>query len=105
MPLPSLTPEQRTAALEKAVASRRTCALVLTELNQGGRSLRELLDSDSAVVRRTHVRRLLEVLPGIGRVRAGQLVTARDIAASRRGQGLGARQKQLLLERFEAAVA
>lgn len=105
MSLPPLTPEQRTAALEKAAASRKERALVLTELKQGRRTLRELLDCDSAVVRRTHVRNLLEALPGIGKVRAGQIMTELDIAASRRVQGLGARQRQLLLERFEAAAA
>ncbi|WP_019061445.1 integration host factor, actinobacterial type [Streptomyces prunicolor] len=105
MSLPSLTPEQRAAALEKAAASRRERALVLTELKQGRRSLRELLDSDSPTVRRTHVRKMLESLPGIGKVRAGQLMTEFDIASSRRVQGLGARQKRLLLERLGTAAA
>ncbi|MEV7885159.1 integration host factor, actinobacterial type [Streptomyces sp. NPDC002817] len=105
MTLPLLTPDQRTAALEKAAASRRERALVLTELKQGRRSLSDLLDSDSPVVQRTPVRKLLESLPGIGKVRAGQLMTEFDIAASRRIQGLGTRQKQLLLERFETVAA
>ncbi|MGW0868760.1 integration host factor, actinobacterial type [Streptomyces sp. NPDC002611] len=105
MSLPPLTPEQRSAALEKAAASRKERALVLTELKQGRRTLRELLDSDSAIVRRTPVRTLLESLPGIGKVRAGHIMTELNIATSRRVQGLGARQRQLLLERFETATA
>ncbi|WP_369181532.1 integration host factor, actinobacterial type [Streptomyces mutabilis] len=105
MPLPSLTLEQRTAALEKAAASRKERVLVLAELKQGRRALRELLDSESAIVRRTPVRKLLESLPGIGKVRAGRLMTEFDIAASRRVQGLGERQRQLLLERFETPAA
>lgn len=43
---------------------------------------------------------LLESLPGIGKVRAGQLLADLDISERRRVQGLGARQKERLLELF-----
>ncbi|WP_405775378.1 integration host factor, actinobacterial type [Streptomyces sp. NBC_01538] len=52
------------------------------------------------IVGKAYVRRLLESLPGICKVRAGQLLADLDISERRRVQGLGARQKERLLELF-----
>ncbi len=41
---------------------------------------------------------LLECVPGIGAVRAERIMTALQIAPSRRVQGLGERQRAALLE-------
>ena len=43
MPLPQLTEEQRTAALEKAAAARRTRAELKDRLKRGGTTLDEVL--------------------------------------------------------------
>lgn len=100
MALPALTPAQRAEALKKASVVRKERAAVLTELKEGKVSLQEILERKDAVVGKTSARRLLESLPGIGKVRAGQLITDLGISERRRVQGLGSRQKERLLELF-----
>ncbi|MEU3045957.1 integration host factor, actinobacterial type [Streptomyces sp. NPDC006984] len=63
-------------------------------------TLKEVLEREDSIVGKTYVRRLLESLPGIGKVRAGQLLADLGISERRRVQGLGARQKERLLELF-----
>ena len=46
------------------------------------------------------VSNVLESLPGVGKVRAQKLMEELDISASRRVRGLGAKQREQLLERF-----
>ncbi|MGW7463763.1 integration host factor, actinobacterial type [Streptomyces xantholiticus] len=100
MALPTLTPEQRSAALQKAVAVRKERAAVLEDLKSQKRSLHDVLEGDSVVISKTKVRRLLESLPGVGKARAGQIMEELQIADGRRVQGLGTRQRQQLLEKF-----
>jgi ribosomal protein S13 len=45
---------------------------------------------------------LLESMPGVGRVRARQIMDEVGIAASRRVRGLGSNQARALLDRFAA---
>ncbi|MFH0246356.1 integration host factor, actinobacterial type [Streptomyces sp. HK10] len=100
MSLPSLTPEQRAAALEKATAVRKQRAAVLDDLKQGKRTLEEVLTTDSEVIAKIKVRRLLEALPGIGKIRADQIMKELAVSRERRIQGLGTRQKERLLAQF-----
>jgi DNA uptake protein ComE-like DNA-binding protein len=100
MALPTLTPEQRSAALQKAAEVRKERAAVLEDLKHQRRSLPDVLEGDSTVVGKTKVRRVLEALPGVGKVRAGQIMEELQIADGRRVQGLGPRQRQQLLEKF-----
>ncbi|WP_033354311.1 integration host factor, actinobacterial type [Kitasatospora aureofaciens] len=102
MALPQLTPEARTEALNKAMAVRRQRSEVLGTLKSGEVSLKEVLERTDDVVGKTPVRRLLEALPGIGKVRADQLMTGVGISESRRVQGLGPRQRERLLELLQA---
>jgi predicted N-acetyltransferase YhbS len=104
MGVPSLTPAQRSAALQKAATVRKERAAVLDDLKQQRRSLREVLDDNAEVVGKIKVRRLLEALPGVGKVRAGRLMEELQVSDGRRIQGLGGRQKERLLEKFPAAV-
>ncbi|MEU6756061.1 integration host factor, actinobacterial type [Streptomyces sp. NPDC046685] len=67
-------------------------------------SLKEVLGREDAVVGKVYVKRLLESLPGIGKVRAAQLLDELDISDRRRVQGLGPRQKERLLELFTPAA-
>ncbi|GGK30128.1 hypothetical protein GCM10011583_72550 [Streptomyces camponoticapitis] len=46
------------------------------------------------------MRRVLESLPGIGTIRAGQLLADLSISEQRRVQGLGSGQRAGLLARF-----
>ncbi|NUK23498.1 integration host factor, actinobacterial type [Streptomyces lunaelactis] len=100
MALPPLSPEQRLAALDKAAAARRERAAVKDALKHGKSSLREVLGSDSAAIRKMPVRALLESLPDIGKVRAQKILTELEISESRRVRGLGIQQRERLLERF-----
>jgi S13-like protein len=100
MALPLLSPEQRRAALDKAAAARRERAAVKDALKHGKVSLREVLASDSAAIRKMPVRVLLESLPDVGKVRAQKTLTALGISDSRRVRGLGIQQRERLLERF-----
>ncbi|MEU9056442.1 integration host factor, actinobacterial type [Streptomyces sp. NPDC048384] len=98
--LPKLSAEARTEALKKAAAVRKERGEMLAALKDGKVSLSEVLGRDDTVIGKTYVKRLLESLPGIGKVRAGQLLDNLEISERRRVQGLGARQKERLLELF-----
>ena len=103
MPLPpALTPEQRSAALEKAAAARRVRAEVKNRLKLNRLSLHDLFnqsDSDD-VLAKLKVVSVLESMPGVGKVRARRLMQELDISESRRLRGLGAKQRAALLEAF-----
>ncbi|MBT2430005.1 integration host factor [Streptomyces sp. ISL-112] len=100
MALSALTPSQRAEALEKAKAVRKERADLMTQLKAGTLPLTDLLAREDAVVGKIRVRRVLESLPGIGAVRAGQLLADLGISESRRVQGLGANQRTRLFELF-----
>lgn len=104
MPLPSLTPEQRAAALEKAAAARRERAEVKNRLKHSGASLAEVIKEGqrNEVVGKMKVVALLEAMPGVGKVRARQLMEKLGIAESRRVRGLGANQIASLEREFGA---
>ena len=44
---------------------------------------------------------VLESLPGVGKVRATKIMEELDISATRRIRGLGAKQREMLLTKFE----
>lgn len=98
--LPSLSPEQRTAALEKAAAARRVRAELKDRLKRGETRLAEVINigETDEVVGRMRVSAVLESLPGIGKVRAEKLMRDLRISASRRIRGLGGNQRRALLE-------
>ncbi|MEU0375244.1 integration host factor, actinobacterial type [Streptomyces sp. NPDC006283] len=100
MAFPSLTEEQRSQALAKALENRKERAALLAQLKSGSLSLEKVLNREDQVVTRIPVRRVLESLPGIGRVRAGHLLHDLGISPRRRVQGLGSRQKEALLQHF-----
>jgi len=97
---PSLTPEQRHAALEKAARARRERAEIKDHLKSGRVTLRELLvkaESDE-IVGKMKVLAVLESLPGTGKVKARRLMEHVGISETRRLQGLGAKQREALLK-------
>ncbi len=102
MALPQLTDEQRTAALAKAAAARKSRAELKERLKRGGTTLKQVLvdaEKDEALAK-LKVSALLEALPGVGKVRAAALMEQFDIATSRRVRGLGDRQRKALLDEF-----
>jgi hypothetical protein len=100
--LPPLTPEQRQAALDKAAASRRERAEVKNRLKHSGASITEVLrDGESnEVIGKMRVLDLLQSMPGLGKVRARQVMERLGIAESRRVRGLGSKQVAALEREF-----
>jgi len=103
--LPPLTPEQRSAALEKAAAARRERAEVKNRLKHSGASLSEVVrdGQKNDVVGKMKVSALLESLPGVGKVRAKQIMERLSISETRRVRGLGANQIAALEREFGGA--
>ena len=102
MALPPLTPEQRTAALEKAAKARKERAEVKNKLKTNDKTLPEVLKEGQTddVVGKMKVSALLESMPGVGKVRAKQIMERLGIAESRRVRGLGANQRTALENEF-----
>lgn len=103
MPLPpSLSPEQRQAALEKAATARRQRAELKEKLKMGSLSLKELLEQSNSdeIVGKMKVLAVLESLPGLGKVKARRLMDEIGISETRRVQGLGEQQRRKLFERL-----
>jgi transposase len=101
--LPPLTPEQRAQALEKAAIARRERAAVKNRLKYAQGSLAEVIADGKSndVVGKMKVSALLESMPGVGRVRAKQIMDEVGISESRRVRGLGSNQIAALLSRFD----
>jgi hypothetical protein len=103
MPLPpTLSPEQRQAALDKAAAARRERAELKEKLKMGSINLKELLrlaDSQE-VVAKMKVLSVLESLPGVGKVKARRTMEEVGISETRRVRGLGDQQRSKLLAAF-----
>ena len=105
MPLPTLSPEQRAAALEKAAENRKARAALKEQLKSGKTTLEEVLDRAESddVAGKLRVLAALQSMPGIGKVRAAQIMEKLKIAESRSLRGLGKQQRRALLAEFTAA--
>ena len=105
MALPPLTPEQRSAALEKAAQARRERASVKNRLKYAQGDLGEVITEgkQNDVIGKMRVSALLESMPGVGRVKARALMEEIGISESRRVRGLGQNQITALLDRFGKA--
>lgn len=98
MALPQLTDEQRKAALEKAAQARHERAELRNKIKKGEISLEDVLDSEDPIASRMKVSALIESLPGYGKAKASKIMDELGISATRRVKGLGARQREQLLE-------
>jgi hypothetical protein len=96
---PSLSPEQRVAALEKAAEARKGRAEVREALRTGRSTLGEVLDrAGEDIVGGMKVKSVLTALPGLGKVKSYRLMETLGIADNRRVRGLGANQRKALLD-------
>jgi hypothetical protein len=104
--LPPLTPEQRAAALEKAAQARKDRAEVKNKLKHATMSLPQVLKEGQTddVIGKMKVSALLEAMPGVGKVRAKQIMERLGIAESRRVRGLGANQRTALESEFSSEI-
>jgi transposase len=103
--LPQLTPEQRSDALAQSAVARRERAAVKNRLKYAQGLLSEVISEGKSndVVGKMKVSALLESMPGVGRVRARQIMGEVGIAETRRVRGLGNKQIAALIARFEQA--
>lgn len=102
MALPTLTPEQRAAALEKAAEARRARAALKVELKSSGTTFADVLarGADDDVIGKMKVVAVVESMPGVGKVRAQQIMERLEISPSRRVRGLGVKQREALQREF-----
>ena len=98
MALPQLTDEQRKAALEKAAQARHERAELREKIKSGKVTLEDVLESDDPIASRMKVSTLIESLPGYGKAKAAKIMDELGISATRPVKGLGARQREQLVE-------
>jgi len=100
--LPSLTPEQRAAALEKAAEARKARAELKNKLKHGGMTLSQVLSAGQSddIVGKMKVSAVLESLPGVGKVKAAAIMEELGISETRRVRGLGSNQVSALEAKF-----
>lgn len=99
---PALTQAQRLEALAQAAEARRRRAALKDSLKRGNTKLRQVLQaSPDEVAAKMKVSAALESLPGVGKVRARQIMQRLEISESRRVRGLGEKQRESLLREFE----
>ena len=103
MALPILTAEQRQAALEKAAVARQVRAEIKDRLKHSRASLTEVLQESKAnqFVAKLKVIDLLQSMPGVGKVKAQEIMDRVGIAANRRLRGLGDNQVSALIAEFK----
>jgi len=87
--------------LEKAAEIRKARAELKEQLKSGKTSLAEVLGrAEDDVVGKLKVSAVLQAMPGIGKIRAQQIMEKLKIADSRRLRGLGDQQRKALLGEF-----
>ncbi|HEY7225218.1 MAG TPA: integration host factor, actinobacterial type [Micromonosporaceae bacterium] len=102
MPLPTLSDEQRRAALEKAAEIRKARSELKEQLKSGKTTLTTVLHraESEEMVGKLRVSELLQAMPGIGKVKAVQIMDRLKISETRRLRGLGNQQRRALIEEF-----
>ena len=101
MALPNLSPEDRKKALEKAAKARQARAELRQKIKAGNMSFAAVMKkADDPIVARMKVATLLESLPGYGKAKAAKIMEELEISESRRVQGLGARQREMLMKKL-----
>lgn len=104
--LPPLTPEQREAALQKALVTRQFRAKVKRDIKRGEVTVPNALKMawQEDMLAGMPVLALLESVPGFGKVRAAQMMERLSIAPTRRIGGLGSNQRAALEREFAEAA-
>lgn len=105
MPLPPITPEQRADALAKAKAAVKARAELKSRLKRGAVTVAAVLAEaeTDATIGKMKVSALLKSMPGVGEVKARQIMERLRIADNRRISGLGSNQRTELEQEFAAA--
>lgn len=96
LPPPTLTLEERRAALEVAKESRQVRAEVKRLITLGEINIFDAINDPREPIRRMRVVDLLSALPGVGKARASLIMERRGISRTRRIGGLGHLQLRAL---------
>lgn len=105
MSLPIRTPEERADDLLKAAAARAKRSGVKTSLKHGTTPLAEVIYTQDETIGKMKVSAVLQAMPGVGKIRAGQIMGRLGIAENRRVRGLGDNQRAALKAEFETVPA
>ncbi len=101
MALPNLSDADRKVALQKAAEARQKRAELRQQIKSGKMSFADVMKkSDDPIIARMKVSTLLESLPGFGKAKAAKIMDDLEISGSRRVQGLGARQREALMDKL-----
>ncbi len=101
MALPNLSDADRQAALKKAAEARQKRAALRADIKAGKLGFADVMRrSGDPIVARMKVSTLLESLPGFGKAKAAKIMEDLEISGSRRVQGLGARQREALMDKL-----
>lgn len=95
---PKLTTQERRDALKAAVAARRSRAAFKEEIKAGKKSWKDAFSAQDESIKKMRVRELIESLPGVGEVRAKNILERAGISPTRRVGGVGRSQYEKLLE-------
>ncbi len=98
MTVSALDDASRSRGRERALEARRRRAEIKRDLRSARRGVAEVLSlrEEDPVVGRMRVVDFIEALPGIGPVRAGEVMAECAISPSRRLRGLGEHQARAL---------
>ena len=99
---PKLSAQERRDALKAAVAARRTRAAFKEEIKVGKKSWKDAFSAQDESIKKMRVRELIESLPGVGEVRAKNILEKAGISPTRRVGGVGRSQYVKLLELMKA---
>lgn len=94
-PLPKLTPEQRFAASQKAIETRKARMRLKDEMKHGKLSVAEAIGMP--VMQRMKVYEFLRAIPGIGTNRAKEFMHSNSIADNRRVGGLSEHRRAQII--------
>ena len=101
MALPNQTPEQRKEALEKAAAARHARAELRADIKSGKITVKEVLTAEgNPVIDKLKVKDMIASLPGYGKAKVAHIMEELNISDTRRIKGLGARQREALIEKL-----
>ena len=102
MAVPKISEEDRKKALEKAQKVRKERAALREEMKAGKLAMKDVIDRKGEdIVGGMRVKYVLESMPGIGKVRAKEIMDQIGIDENRKVKGLGTRQVAALLERLK----
>ena len=102
MAVPKISAEDRAKALEKAQKVRKERAGLRQDLKAGKMKIDDIIGKKSEdVIGGMRVKYVLESLPGIGKVRAKEIMEQIGIDENRKVKGLGSRQIEALLARLK----